>query len=135
MGAVATGFCLSELVIGILYKFQCWPGAGPMMIAALVPTLVILIISIVKYATKKTDYYKRILIRGVALEIITLVLFFTPTINLIKIQFRNHPGYVQAFIDYNNNPTNPELDKKVHIEYMRAVMTPEAFKEYEATQE
>lgn len=130
VGAIVTGICLSNLLVGILFKLQFWPGANPMLIVSLIPTLIVLILVIIKLIKNTDKYYPRIQLRIAIIGTIGLILFLSPTLSLVKIEYRNHPEYVKAFENYNNYPSI-EAEKKLDLEYMRATLSPEDFKMYE----
>jgi apolipoprotein N-acyltransferase len=62
-GSIGTGWGLSAICMGILYKIQHWSGGGVMLSTGLVTMFVIAIISLIKFLRSKDDFYKTILIR------------------------------------------------------------------------
>ena len=130
VGAVVTGICLSNLLVGILFKLQLWPGANATLIVALIPTIIVLIIILIKLFKNKDSYYSGIQLRIAIIGTIALLLFLLPSISIIKIQFRDHPRYIKAFEEYNRYPTD-ESSRLLDIEYMMATLPPEDFKQYE----
>jgi hypothetical protein len=130
-GAVFTGFGLATLLTGIMFKLMDWPGGNANLIVGLVACIVISIIAVIRFLQKKEEYYKGVLIRTGTLISIGFLLFFTPNLALVKLQYRNHPMYVKAYGDYKRNPGNEEFEKKLDLEHMRAVLSPEDFRSYE----
>ena len=131
IGAIGVGMALSAICIGTLFKIQEWPGANTNLKAGLISSILILIISIYKYLKFKALYYKRILIRLIIIGVFGLILLYTSNLNLVKIQFRNHPQYIRAYELYLNDPKDKALIKNLDIEYARATMPDEGFKLYQ----
>jgi hypothetical protein len=119
VGAIATGFSLSMVLIGILFKLLSWPGAFINMAFGLACTLVVIIISLIKYYNQKSVYYQRILIRCFALFFVGLFLISLPKYAIVSFKYRNHQNYLNAFIAFNNNPDNEELHQKLDEERMK----------------
>lgn len=130
IGGVGTGICLSNLLTGILFKLQYWPGANSMLLIALMPSFILMIIVLVKLLTKADRYYQKVQWRMVIIGTFSLILFFLPTIELVKLQYRNSPSYIKAFEENNLYPTNVS-ERKLDLEYHRACMNEEDFKQYE----
>jgi hypothetical protein len=63
IGAILTGFSLSTLLVGLLYKVLGWNGANNILFAGLAPGLIILIIAAIKYSRNKSMFYKELLWR------------------------------------------------------------------------
>ena len=72
-----------------------------------------------------------ILIRTITIGIAGTILFFTSELTLVKLQYRNHPAYVEAYVNYREDPQNPNLRDALDLEYNRVWMREEEFKEYE----
>ncbi|MFL5764293.1 MAG: hypothetical protein ACJ77K_10175 [Bacteroidia bacterium] len=130
-GAASAGITLSTLTTGIMFKLMFWPGAGPMLVVSLVPSIVILVIALVKFLNSKAIYYRQVLVRVGIYFIIAVVLFLTGNLALVKIQYRDAPAYVAAWEALEKDPYNPELQKKVDLERNRLILSPEDFKQYE----
>lgn len=130
IGTIGLGMGLAVICIGILFKLQHWPGGDTNLIAGLATTLIILIIALIKYLKSKSDYYKPIFTRIAIVGGFGLILTIIPDLTITKIQFRNHPVYINAYEDYLENPQNEILRKKKEVEYHRATMSDEEFKKY-----
>lgn len=63
VGAILTGLALSMTIVGLLFKFQSWPGATMNLGLGLVGLLIALIVGTVKYSKTKSDYYTKIIKR------------------------------------------------------------------------
>ena len=129
-GAIGVGWVLSSTCMGILYKILQWSDAENILITGLVLTLILLIIALMRFVKNKAPFYKRILKRIALIGGFGLILSFVSDLTLVKIEFRNHPRYIEVFKEYQDNPEDDELRKKMVIEYHRATLTDEAFKLY-----
>ncbi|MFN8309896.1 MAG: hypothetical protein U0T73_08030 [Chitinophagales bacterium] len=104
MGSVVTGFVLTLLVVGIIFKTLMWPGASLMCIAALPPTLLVSIVTLVRYLPHRDGFYEPILWRLVIYSSIVVGLLNLPPYSLWKIKYRDHPAYIQAYKDMKEHP-------------------------------
>ena len=50
--------------------------------------------------------------------------------DLIKIQYRNHPAYVKAYSEYLRHPESEDALREKEIEYYRIILTEEEFERY-----
>ena len=116
VGAVGAGLALSMSVIGMLFKFQSWPGAVVELEFGLFWLFIVTIIGTIKYLTTQSEYYTGILKRVALYGGIALLLALMPKTAWVEIKYRNHPAYLQALKESINNPGNKELWEKVQIE-------------------
>jgi hypothetical protein len=116
IGAVATGFVLSMLIIGIMFKINMWIGSQAMLTTSVLPLIIITIIAIVKYIITKASYYKAILIRLAIYGSLGIAFLFITNENIVAFKYRNHPAYIEAFKNYLTDPHNAELLDKLDAE-------------------
>lgn len=129
-GALFTGIALSAACIGVQFKLMHWPGAQPMLISGIFPAFIILFIAFVKFLTDKDNYYKRIISRLTIAGVFGLLLLFTSSLTLMKIQYRDYPEYIKAYEAEMNDPENEELKQKSDLEFHRVTMDTTDFKHY-----
>lgn len=128
---VLVGIALSIICIGILFKLLILPGAGEMLMIGVVSTVFLSVV----VATIKSLNTKFILIRMLSLALLGGGLFFTSELSMVKLQYRNHPAYIDAYVKYKEDPRNEILRNKLDFEDHRVWMSEEEFKEYERQQE
>jgi len=116
LGAVGAGLALSMTTIGLMFKFQSWPGADFNLGAGLLGLLIVTIIGLTKYSKNKSDYYPRIFKRAAIFGGLGLLLFLTPKTSWVELKYRNHPEYVDALKKAMANPNNKELWDNVEID-------------------
>lgn len=116
VGAIGTGIALSATTIGLMFKFQSWPGADLNLGAGLLGLIIVTIIGIVKYRKCKSDYYIRIIKRTAIFGGIGLILMLTPKVSWIEFKYRNHPEYVDALKKAMADPENKSLWTNVEVE-------------------
>jgi len=126
--AVITGIALSIICVGALFKLMNLPGANEMLMFGVIITLLVSITAIVM---RNKILVIPILIRTVVIGVAGSFLFFTPSLSIIKLQYRNHPAYIEAYTRYTEDPKNELLWEKSQLEYHRVWMSEEDFKEYE----
>lgn len=130
IGSNGFGIGLAILCSGILFKLQHWPGAEINLKAGLVITLIVLLISFIRFMKNKNDFYKRIFKRIALFGEFGLILALTSDITIEKIIYRNHPDYINAFVDSKENPDNTELWEKAKYERDKVHMRKEVFKHH-----
>jgi hypothetical protein len=116
IGGVGAGLALSVSAIGILFKFQSWPGASVNLIIGIIGLTVVTIISLIKMQKNTDNYYSNILKRVAGFGAICIFLLAIPPKTWLGWKFPNNPKYVQAVIDAQANPNNQELWQKVDEE-------------------
>jgi hypothetical protein len=127
-GAI-TGLALSIISVGALFKLLNLPGSGEMLMAGVFITLLISIAAIImRHKVSATT----ILIRTIIFGAVGIILIFTSTLSIVKLQYRNYPAYVEAYTQYVENPREESLWEKQKLEYNRVWMSEEEFKKYEA---
>lgn len=119
VGAIGAGLALSITIVGLMFKFQSWPGASFNLGIGLVGLLIVTIIGLIKYSKNKSDYYTRIFKRTAVFGGLGLILMLIPKASWIELKYRNHPDYVKALKNAMDNPDNKELWDKVEEERKR----------------
>ncbi len=116
IGAVASGFNLSVLVLAILFKIVMWPGSSVMIITGAVGLTIILLVAIIKYTKSKSNYYANILKRVVPYLAIAIVLFLLPRYAILQYKYRGHDDYIEAIKAADKDPNNKALEQKIKEE-------------------
>uniref|UniRef100_UPI003217393D hypothetical protein n=1 Tax=uncultured Draconibacterium sp. TaxID=1573823 RepID=UPI003217393D len=78
IGAIATGFSLSLMCIGILFKLGKYSETNIFLVYGFVLALTIVIISVLKISRDNTNFYKNILLRLSIVGFIGLIILFIP---------------------------------------------------------
>ncbi|MFK7755413.1 MAG: hypothetical protein AB8B53_00625 [Flavobacteriales bacterium] len=102
-------FCLSTLLVGIMFRIQFWPGANVMLTAALPPTLILIIIAVVK---RKNSVAKSYLYRALPFGVIGAVLL---TFSGREVSHLLRPGYDEVYAAEQSltEGTEDEYNRKV----------------------
>jgi hypothetical protein len=130
IGTIVLGMGFSAICIGTLFKLLNWPQANLNIIAGLVTIFIVLVISLIRFAKSKNDFYKGIFNRIAIIGGFGLIMAITPELTLVKIQFRSHPSYIKAFEKHLDNPNSEDLKIRLDIEYHRATYPKEEFDIY-----
>lgn len=130
IGAIGLGMGLSAILIGILFKLQHFPGSLLMLYTGLIVTMIVAVISIMKYLENRYVFYKKTLTRIAIIGIIGLFLTSLSSEKIEKFQYRNYPRYIEALDNYIENPENIELQNRLEVERMRVHLRAEEFKAY-----
>jgi hypothetical protein len=113
IGTVALGLSLSVGLLGILFKFQFYPGAGFMLLEGSIFISLCFIVALIRYNRNKSKSYKIIFTRIAIVGGFALVLSLIPKMLFFETLQRNHPEYVHAVKNLNNDPTNKEFQNEV----------------------
>lgn len=120
--SIVSGVLFSIIPIGVLFKFQHWPGAGFNLLlgttGALIMTVVMIIMS-QKAEPELAPYFRKMIRRGAILTVLSASLYLLPAATLIKIQYRDDPEMVRLKTLYYAHPENAEY-KLQHDAYMKA---------------
>ena len=119
VGAILTGLALSMTIIGLLFKFQSWPGATVNLAIGLLGLAIALIVVTIKYSKTKSDYYTKIFKRIAVFGGLGLILIILPKETWLELKYRDHPDYVEAVKKAMSDPDNQELWDKVDEERQR----------------
>ena len=130
LAGIVGGITLSTVTIGILFKILVLPGADQMLAIGTVGCLAVLLLCLIQLAKQRNRTSKLNVARLILFSGLSILLFFTSSLELVKIQYRNHPLYIQAYSAYINDPGNPELREKLDIESYRIRLSAEEFEQY-----
>jgi hypothetical protein len=117
--SIVSGFFLSIIPIGMLFKLQYWPGGQINLLIGSISASVILIVTLFLNSKAKENlktYYKNMILRTAILIILSASLYFIPSTTLIKLQYRNEPEFAKIKTLYYANPNNEEY-RKQHDNY------------------
>jgi hypothetical protein len=116
LGAAGAGVAISWLIIGLMFKFQSWPGAHFNLGFGLAALSIVTGIGLVKYAKSKSPYYTRIFKRAAVFGGLGLILLIAPKTSWVEFKYRNHPAYVDALKKAMADPDNEALWENVEAE-------------------
>ena len=97
VGAVVTGFALSEVLGGMLFKFLHLPGASIMLLVGVGTLCIVAIIAIIQYLRTHSQFYAGVLVRtaiigGLGLSLLLLSTFQEMPYNIEKQEFSEAMG-------------------------------------------
>jgi len=131
VGTILLGCVFAIFCMGCLFKIQHWPGAMALPYIAFILAIIPLVLILLKYFKTKNIFYLNTLKRFVIISCFSLIFFTIPELTFIKIEFRNHPGYIKAFEEYQKKPFDKETHKVLEYEYNKAVLSKDDFKKFE----
>ena len=121
--AIVTGWVMSFIILGILFKIMSWTGATFVLASGIIGSIIILIIGFLKYQKSKSLFYQRIFKRVIIISAIASALFIIPTEVMMRIKHRDNPAYAEALIKAEKEPDNMEAQKE--LERQRNIAFPE----------
>lgn len=114
IGTFATGIGLSFTILGILFKFMFWPGANAILTNGLTILGVVLMISIVKFGSNKSHFYKLIFYRILVFGGIGFSLSLISSMTIVEIKYRDSPKLINAYKKAFENPEDEKLWDEVN---------------------
>lgn len=130
LGSIGVGFALSMVFIGSIFKLSHWPDSLVLLIIGTSISLIAAIVFIIKYFKSKENYYIRILKRIAIIGTWGLVLMCISDLTLARVQLRNNADYMKAYKEYQKDPKNLDLRKKMNLEYYKAMVSKEEYEMY-----
>ncbi len=128
--AAIAGLALSLVCLGSLYRLLYLAGGNDMLKTGLVLLLISIVFSLAHIVKDHDGYYKFISWRSGIIGFIGAVLFFATEMDIISVQYRNHPDYIKAYSEYLRDPGNKELNRKKELERYRIILSKEEFELY-----
>jgi hypothetical protein len=130
IAGIFTGLGLANICIGIVFRFLHFPGANQMLLIGILSAVIMVVVCGINYAKTHAKEFSLSLSRLVVFIVIGITLLFTSSRTLLNLQYRNHPAYVDAYLEYQHNPT-PETEQQRDLEYKRMILSPEEFERYD----
>lgn len=118
IGAVAFGFALAAIAMGVLFKVELWPGGDNQLKIGLITMVVLIIIALIFNKGQKSTYFRRLYFRGIIFGVFGLIMLIIPHTTLIDIYFHDKPEYSKLLKEYyNNSEYDEDLQKKLDEAY------------------
>lgn len=130
VGSVLAGMSFSTLIIGMVFKMLNWPGSRIAMLLGLSAMLVLLVISAIKFISKKENFYKNMIVRTSVFIVFTMPLIIFSQYKIEKFQYRNYPDYLEVYENYLDDPSNENLQEQLHLERRKVTMKPAEYDKY-----
>ncbi len=119
--SLSAGLVMCIALIGMLFKFQIWPGSGVMLLVGSVGTFLVLarVFSLKNNAEEDMKaYYQGLFSRLSIIGLLGLFLYLIPSSAIIKVRYRNEdPEVLRLKIQMLENPDN-EAFRMEHDAYM-----------------
>jgi hypothetical protein len=113
IGSIGLGWSLSALLMGVLFRFQSYPGGRVMIFQGIFFLLICLIVAAVRNSKAESGRYTKIFNRIAIVGIFGLIISLIPSIKFIEVFHRDQPAYVEALRKFNEDPTNKEYQAAV----------------------
>ncbi|MBS2213662.1 hypothetical protein KEM09_19795 [Carboxylicivirga mesophila] len=126
---VIGGIAFSILCTGIAFKLIHIPSSTINLSIGLVSTSIVILI--ITLNPKLRGLYRNIIMRGALLIGLALTLLIVPEIVRTKIQYKDHPEFIDLYEQSLSNPEDEELKEIVDLERHRITMNEEEFKAYQ----
>lgn len=133
LAGIVTGLAASAMIIGMLFKIMILHGADEMLDIGLFATTILFVVSLFRFMRSKNAITRFTLGRMTIFFVVGLVLWSIPNLALVRVRYREHPRYIEAYSNFVADRANPETWKALDLEYRRVYSSPEEFSEYERT--
>ena len=125
---ISIGFAM--ILVGAIFKFNHWPGSTLLLVFGTLISLISAVAFIFSYFKSKDNFYLRVLKRIAIIATFSIMLTVISNSALARIQLRNNPDYIKAYEEYQKDPQNMELRKKMNLEYYKATVSKEEYELY-----
>ena len=112
VGAYIAGVVLSISALGILFKFQSYPGDELFLGLGSLGVLIVLIAFLIKLIATKDHFYSKILKRVILFGSFCIFLYLLPEKTWLNWKYPNQPDYVNALLKAKADPDNQVLWEK-----------------------
>jgi len=119
VGAIAAGFSISIVLLGVLFKIFRWPFGNQLLIIGVNFLSIVFLGSLFKVIKDKRPFYQRVLVRIVFFGILGYFFLFLSDYAFLEIKYKNYPDYIEAIKQLDQDPENPELREKEEQEYQK----------------
>jgi hypothetical protein len=115
LAGAGIGLILAMLCLGMLFKWQIWPGAQAILNIGLLLSAVVLLLLLFKARSAQgfrefaVKAGKRIVILGT----LAFLLFFTPSMQLIAWHYSDQPELLEAWEAHLSDPDNQVLHERL----------------------
>jgi len=116
--SITAGFVYSFSFIALLFAIGFYPGMNVMISWSLLFNIIILGSSLFFFLSLKSrrPFIRQFIIRSVVLSAIFFFLWYTPVEKRLDFFYKDYPEFVQAYIDFLENPDDPEVQKRLREE-------------------
>lgn len=108
--SIFSGFLYSYCLITLMFVISFYSGMHTMIIIALLLNLALLFYSYYQLQSQPTHnkYYRQYFIRSSVFAVLFLSLWLVPREEKLNILFRDHPSFIEAYKNYQENPDDPQ---------------------------
>jgi len=109
-GSIGAGFIYSLSFIAIINTLDFYRGMHFLSGLAFFLNLAVLgVVLFIFYRKKEKDpFFKQFLKRSSAMALLFLVILLTPVEKRLGLLYKDHPGFIEAYTAYMEDPDNPE---------------------------
>lgn len=121
--AIISGIIFGLAMLGVLFKFQSYPGTAALLNPGAIGIILIFITGIIFYfiLNKKEIFFKKLLIRTLLVGSISLFLFFVPDKNWYQWKYKEFPDYYEAILESKKHPDSLEIQNKLEEERLKMI--------------
>ncbi len=119
--SIIMGILLSYALIAILVGFFYYPVMQTILLTASIALAVFTLFLIIYQLAKKLkpDHFHRFYYRAAICSILIALLWLPPLEKRLDVLFRKYPEFIEAYIDYHENPDDEEAREKLREERSR----------------
>lgn len=107
------GFILCPMMLGVIFKWNMWPGADMMLRVALGLAIIFLLIVMAMAKGRLEDFHRRIFVRFAIAGTLAALFSLLSTLHIVELRYRDQPELVQAWEAHLANPDNEALREEL----------------------
>ena len=111
IGTVLSGFSLSILLLGMLFKIMNWPFASQNLLIGILGLVIALFVAGIVYLRKRSPFYIDLFKTIIPYLSVGILLYFSGYFFLER-EYKDYPEYIEIVKKLNEDPNNQELQKK-----------------------
>ncbi len=119
--SIIMGVIISYTLIAILFGIFFFPGMQAVMVSAftILVAFSLYIAVYQKLRKRRSEFCTRYFKRAALIGFFLLVLIAMPMEKRLSIFFRDHPGFIEAYLEYRQNPGSEEATDRLREERSR----------------
>ena len=107
--SILLGVGYSIIPMGFLFKLLIWPGSKVILLLGILFSTLVFFGIIISDLIYKKNLTKSVIVRFTILIAFGLSSYIISDVSIIKIKYREYPKYVNAYVNYLENPESDSL--------------------------
>ena len=119
--SILLGIGYSIIPMGVLFKLLMWPGSKVMLLLGIIFSTLVFLGIIISDIIYKKNLTKSVIVRFTILISFGLSSYIISDVYIVKSKYREYPKYVNAYVNYLENPENDSLFQIKELEFYKMI--------------